>query len=392
MKQNLSAIISRTCNVAAPQRVKGFDAVMSRYLRYLQVPSVDLEMIESYKHLFDIPTFLGVEVEVENIHKELSLPAFWGQKQDQSLRNGGMEFYTVPLLPDESMKAVALLWTLFKQLSDKKPDFSWRTSEHVHLNVLDLTEDELKTLLLLCVFFEPLFFQLAGKDREQSVFCVPIMQSECIDSIGNYYRGKTTLVDMSSRWPKYTSINLGRLIEKPHEPALGTVEFRHLGGTPNVKDLIEWEALIVSLYRAAVSLPTDGLKDRFYGITSAMKYHDFISEIFSPDVARRVKIKDAKGLFAGSLSRMKAVFLPYPKYVPVKEDSALVAHTTKVVEKYEKEKRATTAKKLEKVAVDIEAHPHATLQSQQQNPNIWDAALSNTEWTIATSSNSNEGM
>lgn len=362
MKPNLASVIQQHCPVQAPSQFKSFDKALASFLRYLKADPLELdEEIAKYKNIFEIPTFLGLEVEVENIHNDVPIPTFWKCKNDNSLRNGGVEFFTVPLRPEESLKASAVLWWLLRDATSEKPDFSWRVSNHVHLNALDLTEDELKAVLLLGTFFESLFFSLVGKDREQSMFCVPIQQSLLMDNLGAYLRGKTALHTLVHKWPKYTALNIGRLYERPHEPAIGTVEFRHMGGTSDVKDVLLWQAIIVNLFRASIALSGSELKGRILSINTAPKYHDFVEEVFSHEVAKRLKVKDARGLFSDSVSRMKGLFLPYPKYVPVESDSALVKYTEKVMAEAKKDEKTLKNKML--FGVEFQQEQVATLHS-----------------------------
>jgi len=202
-------------------------------------------------NLFPLPRCrVGIEIEVENIHDYLKgdITGFWKQKPDNSLRNGGMEFVSLPLLGKDITKALLLIsdW-----LSVRNPDFSHRTSVHIHLDCTDLSVDQLKSLLLLYVYFEIILFRFISFERMYNNYCVPIWKTTTtIASISSLFADRINRESVNrafNNWHKYQALNLKRLND------IGTVEFRHCEGTSNHKFILKWIKVIQCLKRAAIS-------------------------------------------------------------------------------------------------------------------------------------------
>lgn len=322
MQPKLINIISRESPIAAPPTYGQFDDEFRQFQQYAHLKGVRLALLDEYKSLFAIPTHLGQEVEVENIHSTLPLPGMWSVKPDNSLRQGAEFYTTVPLSVPNSMKASLLLWAALKELLPQAPSFGWRVSTQIHISVLDLTEEEFKSLLLLILLFEGVFFTIAGVDRMNSNFCVPLLQWSDISNIRAYFQRKTTLKSFATHWPKYTAVNLCRMFPFGQAPALGSVEFRHLGGIENVKDILLWQAMAVQLFQAAVQYPREELTKDIISLNDSEKYLSFMKRIMP---MARPKIPNLKGVMGPAVSRIKSILADPPRKVFQITNSSLVA-------------------------------------------------------------------
>lgn len=214
---------------------------------------------------------LGIEVEVENIPYPPQPEYYWKGKHDGSLRNNGVEYTSIPLRANQVPYALEMLR---QQLCvNNKPDFSPRTSVHVHLNMRDMTWDQVKLLVLLYAVFERHFFHMAGSKREQSIFCVPLYASDQI-------RHLDQLEYFVNRWHKYNALNLGTLVGGNDMPAYGTVEFRHLYGTLDNAVLIPWINSILCLRKALVDYNYADMKERVRNMNTTSEYFKLYEEIF----------------------------------------------------------------------------------------------------------------
>jgi hypothetical protein len=319
-----------------------------------------LDLLESFKGVANIPTHLGLEIEVENIFKPLPLPSFWQSKIDGSLREGGMEFVSSPLPPNQAMIATLLLWLVMKKLiPSHKPEFSWRTSNHIHLNVLELEEKELRQLLLLAWLVEPLLFSFAGQDREDGVFCVPLSQCQSFQKLSKYFQKKQTLLETAATWPKYTAVNLCRMYSYPYHPtsdgpvpgvlpALGTIEFRHLGGSESPLPLLTWITIILKLFEASIAL--NDLEKEIPSLTP-QTYKELLKKVFPPEILRCFKIPDESVLLM-FLARTKELFLEPPKLKTISQKSALALYSNKMMRDHDKAmKAAKTAIKKKSISL-----------------------------------------
>ena len=171
---------------------------------------------------------------------------------DGSLRNNGKEFL---LAPSYLADSVSKFMFTHQHVSLGNNPFSARTSVHVHVNCMYSTVEQVRTLLLLYAIFEPLAFAYAGTERKNNIHCMPLNSTYMPNT---YYK---PLPDLVEGWHKYTALNLCPLRE------LGTVEFRHLGGTSDPVRYQEWLKFICTLWTAAHeigSLTKDHLTDLIY--------------------------------------------------------------------------------------------------------------------------------
>lgn len=175
----------------------------------------------------------GCEFEIESIKDFLSIDNNFIIEKDHSLRNGGKEFKTRPHSFEET---IGLFQNLHASLKLGADPFSDRTSIHVHVNVRELSLFELRQFILTYAMLEPLFFEFVGPVRKNSIFCVPLNYTY----IPSTYKG--TAQNMLEKWHKYTAFNIVPIAN------FGTVEFRHLYGTADVKVFSKWLTTIKELY------------------------------------------------------------------------------------------------------------------------------------------------
>ena len=288
----------------------------------------DMPLLKVLPHIYDVPTMVGIEIEVEGMHKPPPNPPLWDQKIDNSLRNHGLEFTSQPVTPKQTVTALLSIWTSLYKLS--KPDFSWRTSIHFHLDVCKLDNDEMRKMMLLSLLFEDLFFKLVGSERETSIFCVPLRQSSQMSLIRSFIQKKKSLGDIcGAKWHKYSAVNLSRV------PDLGTVEFRHLGGTDDLNKVLIWLSVLLQIYRASISLTMTSIQNKIMELKSSEKYMDFVNQIFTPEVASQLQIKNWPILFEDTISKAKDFFVEPVKFDMVKENSLVAKYSAKVLAQYE---------------------------------------------------------
>jgi hypothetical protein len=153
--------------------------------------------------------------------------------EDHSLRNGGREFTTAPMLFADQ---VSMFGFLHSQLKLGEEPFSDRTSIHVHVNVRELTLNEVRQFVLLYALLEPLFFKYVGDVRKGSIFCVPLNWTY----LPSLY--KLPLPELRNKWHKYTALNISPI------STFGTVEFRHMYGTNDIERFRFWLGCLKELY------------------------------------------------------------------------------------------------------------------------------------------------
>jgi len=221
-------------------------------------------------------SYVGIEVEVEAIKNEVNqTPAIWVSKEDGSLRNNGIEYVSYPT---PSKKCPAIFSHLQEKLKENNtPSFSVRTSTHIHIDVTDMTIPQIQSFLLLYLCFEDVLFSIAGEERRENIFCVPLVDTQYVErvsgifthSLSNYNFNKLLL-----SWDKYTGINL-----KPIS-SFGTIEFRHLKGTDDVLLFKNWLSVILKLKKKAMENSCQSLYKTIEALNTNSEYHQFAMYIF----------------------------------------------------------------------------------------------------------------
>jgi len=207
---------------------------------------------------------IGIEVEVENTIISGTIQPFWQSKQDNSLRNNGVEFVSLPI---PACDAPAALKSLLEETLSSESCFSPRTSVHVHLNFLNDSTSVPTDVILLYTVFERLFFRFVGKARIRSIYCVPLTETDLLSQLGR----KGLRVDY---WQKYAGLNAKPL------GSFGTLEFRHMHGTFDIQKLAIWIDLITKLKTYCVTVGTKQVRSTIASMEDAFDFNSLIKDVF----------------------------------------------------------------------------------------------------------------
>lgn len=223
--------------------------------------------------------YVGVEVEAEGIdahtmlsrHEQL-LDPYWNIIRDGSLR--GPSFEAVLRTPLAGSELIEALTALEKACDDpgrgRVVEFNGRTSTHVHVNVTDLTLDQINKLFCVYLLFEDLLFNYVGTSRANNNYCTRLVgdrtseamiqslsspvssmiKERILDKLpicGYYSNGDSGVTYELS---KYSALNMRTMY------TLGTMEFRHHQGDSDAATLISWINLLLSMKKWAVESPT----------------------------------------------------------------------------------------------------------------------------------------
>jgi len=230
------------------------------------------------KAAFDFPKvlegpYVGIELEYEGATEHLinyEALTRWSTAPDHSLRNGGLEFVSKPL---GKLQIPAALAQVKKAIIDSHCMINKRCGVHVHLNVTDLTFFELWKIVTYYTAIEPFVFKHFADGREDSHFCVPMWQNT-VQQV-NLWQDAVTLhrgVDKrpannpqllnmpigmgglkKTRVPlrflkaaKYTAMNMQSIMR------FGTLEFRQLYGTTDMRKVQKWVTFLIQLRERAL--------------------------------------------------------------------------------------------------------------------------------------------
>ena len=221
---------------------------------------------ENQYKMIDNSSFIGMEMEIENVRTHTFIDPIWQETRDDSLRNGGREYISLPIPAKLAEKSLDYL---FKRISLQEDSYTPRTSIHIHLNVRTLTVAQLKGLLLTYMVFEKTLFNWIGGKREENIFCVPLHSINLTDLLIE------KLEDIKNiNWMKYTAVNLVPILEK------GSVEFRQMVGTNDVGTIIKWINFILCLKIYALKTSYTHILQRIFLLNTKSDYKEFLYDVF----------------------------------------------------------------------------------------------------------------
>lgn len=170
----------------------------------------------------------------------------WVLKMDSSC---GMEVVSPPLKGWEGISKVCKVAKAFNEEPKIKSDE--RCSVHIHVEVADLTETELASVLIHWVKCEPCFMDAMPLERKRNRYCqfiglMPIFQHD--DDV----EPKKIITDLGT--VKYYSVNTNQMVLGSHRK---TIEFRVIegDGSRNPYLLKNWIRLIIHFVEMTKKLP-----------------------------------------------------------------------------------------------------------------------------------------
>jgi hypothetical protein len=274
---------------------------------------LDARHYDKKEIIVDPTIFIGLEIEIERVEFTEHVHALsigqgylWRNTEDGSLRNNGREFVSIPMRGEVIPAALSRLRETLNTLPMTKGyEFSDRTSVHVHMNAQDCTLDEVLSFLYLYILVEPLLYEYAGRERFDSIFCVPITESALDSKLALVCEALKTqnlhdVIHEIQGWMKYTGLNLLPLVN------YGTIEFRHLNGTLDNTRLMTWINLILSLRKFTKGLDSAKLLVRFLEMNTNSEYTHFLQEVFG-DLYHTFDVHNIQQMLEPSVTFLKDI-------------------------------------------------------------------------------------
>lgn len=158
----------------------------------------------------------GIEVELEGRGAAGRMPEGWVPHQEGSLRNGGIE-YVLPRPLDFGRELDSALASLHDTLTREGVTLdyeSYRTSTHIHINMVDETIETILRFITLYTVIDPFLVSVVGRYRDGNVFCMNMSDTGEIhlgieqfikaaktgNATGVIVRGKYASLNMSALW------------------------------------------------------------------------------------------------------------------------------------------------------------------------------------------------
>lgn len=192
---------------------------------------------------------LGLEFEYEGV-RDARLPNtypldLFSTHDDDSLKNYGKEFvFTEPLFGADVEHAVRALCDVAKE---RRWVSSRRAGIHVHVDVRDLTREQVIGLILLYSLVEPALYRWVGDQRDKSIYCMPLYETdgaaELVAGLLRQCQGGSgdSIMLSANHIPRYGGMNLNALAK------FGSIEFRQLKSTSDSERVLLWIQLLLKL-------------------------------------------------------------------------------------------------------------------------------------------------
>ena len=195
---------------------------------------------------------VGIEIEMEGSNHFPTgdrLPRAWRAESDGSLRGSSIEYILKrPINIDSVGNSLA---ALRKSLADynTRVNKSFRAGVHVHVNVQELTFQQVVNFAVLYYIFESTLVKYCGSQREGNHFCLRLKDAEyplylletALDN-EDYYLMRTQDI-------RYASLNFNSMYN------FGSLEFRAMETMPDMSKIEDWAKILCKLRDYACSIP-----------------------------------------------------------------------------------------------------------------------------------------
>lgn len=208
----------------------------------------------------------GIELEYEHIRMDgvVDVPPMWHVVPDGSLRHNGLELVSRPL-PDNTVNHAISRLTTFLRKYCPSAVASVRCGGHVHLNVSDLSVQQVLNIAQLYMLGEWHIFSKYAPARTHSAFCVPLTLTATMQTL--LTTTQSALVDiknpLTSDWgfgvlkqcsilnhSKYASVNFAAMHRH------GTLEFRIFPSSLDAEEIQSWCSLLKRIRNLASEYDT----------------------------------------------------------------------------------------------------------------------------------------
>jgi Putative amidoligase enzyme len=233
---------------------------------------------------------------------------YWTLHMDNSLRNAGIEFVSLPLYGVDLCAALNSVSNLkLKTKGLWNPSFSSRCSTHIHLDIRDLNKEQLLSLVCLYTLFESVMFDYWSARRKHGVYCVPISEQDVISNVLSRTNSATSddeiqaSLEFCSESNRYSALNLAAIKK------YGSLEFRQGDGTLDEEKIEVWIQILMCLKKYILEFSPKTMLQHItqmnFEILSKEVFGKFYSKLFkSPDFSHyKTDMMKAKYVIKGIL-------------------------------------------------------------------------------------------
>lgn len=196
----------------------------------------------------------GYELEVEGDNLPIRIDG-WKTAKDGSLRGESAEY--ILLEPSSLEGTIKSFETLVSKLVKPatKLSFSYRTSTHVHVNMLKFTKPQIQAFFYLSHLVEDVLVNYCAPNRKGNRFCLRTKDAEWKVEQFKEWLAKNGFGALSQEHLKYSAINIATLMH------YGSMEFRSLHGTVDKEVVTPWLNVLKNIHDIAAIVPVKEMED-----------------------------------------------------------------------------------------------------------------------------------
>ncbi len=196
-------------------------------------------------------TYVGVELEFSSMPG--ARVSYWSWHSDGSVRGSApgelvLRTPTPPLFFDEAVNE-------YRDKIMDKVSVNDSCGMHVHVDVCDLTMEELRGVLLFYSVLERTIYKYCGSDRDNNNFCVPLW--ECWNKVDLFGRG----LAVENRL-RYCGLNLAAIRK------FGSIEFRMHPGVVSADKIARWVGLCARIKEYGRTCTVESLYNLLQGASA----------------------------------------------------------------------------------------------------------------------------
>jgi hypothetical protein len=227
-----------------------------------------------FEYMGQIPTAgdLGIEVEVEGVGLPYVRSKIW--RTEGSLR-GGLEYVIVGAIPAKDAESALKALKAEFDGAGSILNFSFRTSVHVHLNVQQLTFNQVANCIYTYLLLEEALIHYCGEQRKGNRFCLRASDAENLyNTLENLFRsGEAGYNQIPRNQARYSALNVEAIGK------YGSLEFRGMEGNMDIPRLSRWcnALLAIRAYACANDNPME-----IYEAFDSMPPEEFLASVLGP--------------------------------------------------------------------------------------------------------------
>lgn len=185
---------------------------------------------------------VGLEIEVEGEDLPRTNRDIWRMESDGSLRGNSVEYVLAkPMSSVEKANALTYLDSKYIECGTVVHD-SVRAGVHVHINVQDLTLEQMFSFIVAYIILEDILTFYCGQYRQGNLFCLRIRDADYLLYVMEKVAKKEyDLREFNSNQLRYSAINVTSLNR------YGSLEFRAMRGTRNMSIINDWADMLLRL-------------------------------------------------------------------------------------------------------------------------------------------------